>query len=209
MKKITFILFFSSFFTGFAQQSVPSPYKKEIYQDIYQDETEDNIIFGNNQLRLEFNKKSGAWIGLFHNNVPNNLIRANRLADTFDFQIDGKGVLDNGLPSLRDAFTRTNEGDESVTFSMIFGIKNSTNQFIEFQIYYKIYAKDTQLERFAAIRRVAMNNTLAAETGLQRPHFEQINFKIPYFQIGSDKDCFFDIPGSFSTETFVAPVNSV
>jgi hypothetical protein len=195
MKKTLLILIFIiNTFCAFTQ-------RKQIYEDIYQIVKQDTIVVGNSAIRLEFYRQNGAWIKLIDEKSKLNLIQANFVPETFDFQIDGKDILSAAQYVPKQFYARKNDKDDGVTTAFIYEVTDTKKRRFDVQLFYVLYPEGRVLERSAAVSRIAGDQLVINE----RTHFDHFTFKLPAVSIGKKQECTFNIPGPFFLNTYVRP----
>lgn len=174
-----------------------------IYRDIYLRESAGQWLFGNQKLELALDQKSGAWLSLKKAGVPDPLVRAGALAETFDLKVNDDWLIEkHGATLLRHA-VQVNKLDSSVTLQLVFGVQPvagaKATYAYEVTCQYILKSEHAQLKRTASL----VHQTRAG--GPANPKFYGFMFKLPQVVIGSAADCVFDAPGPFFPKTFVAP----
>jgi hypothetical protein len=178
-----------------------------LYRDIYLRQQPNRIIFGNDKLKLEFDRATGQWLILAADGIAGNLIAAADIAQNIDFQIDGNWAIAQHGAKLLHYETAIDRFRKGVTLNLSFGVvprPHQTDSPYEFEltVAYTLFPDRGSLARSATLRR---NFSSARASAKQVRKLEGFRFGLPGVGIENPDLCVVDVPGPFLPQTYVAP----
>lgn len=163
-------------------------------KDVYWENRPDRLVLGNAAWRIEVDKTTGDWQGLFPKNSTQNLLGPRPAGQSdLDVRLGGKPLLaGTTLRVLRYdvAIDRLRRG---TTLEVVL----AAGEGYELTTRYTLRPGETRLERSARLTR-------APGTG-EAVKLETFRFLLPAPTLGNTNDCVVDVPGPFFPKTFTKP----
>jgi glycosidase len=204
-----FILPAATYLNGLAGPAQP------LYEDIYRQETEQQLILGNQRLRLTIDRQTGRWLSLLADGgefrgellttAPVGATGTAAGPPSVDILIGNAPIAATfGTTYLRHAYA-IDRDRRGATLSICVGtgpLDKTTNRYTyELTTTYRLRPGQAHLERAAQVLRNATEATAATP----RQHFEAFRFDVPGVRLGETTDCRFTVPGPFWPNSLVRP----
>ncbi|MEJ7616643.1 MAG: hypothetical protein WKF30_06665 [Pyrinomonadaceae bacterium] len=187
------------------------PRATPIYEDVYFAEQGGRIVFGNAQLRLDFDAASGDWLLLGAAELPGSMIASMAPSKAIDFRVDGAWIIERHGATLIKRELSIDKTRKAVTLRLIYGVLSAAASSqtetarrpyeYELTAAYSLFPGESRVERTA---RLARNDRGASHSGTAR-RMEGFLFQLPGAAVAEPKDCVVDVPGPFFPKSFVAP----
>ena len=185
---------------AWAQTTTPSvrPGNHElIYSDIYRQETDRAIVFGNSYVEIQVDKQTGVWTRWTDEAPANQLITPDITRPALDFSINGAYLVAKHGGTLLRNETSIGKDRQGVVLSVTVGVlPQQMGHEYELTTYYRLYPQQKRLDRWA---RLVRNRPGPTE------HLDGFRFRLPGVMIGEPGDNTVTLPGPFFPKTFVAP----
>lgn len=153
-----------------------------IYKDIFWSHSPEEIIFGNDSLRLILDVTDGSWTGLYSSGVSTNILRVKTLPDVI---VNGKWMVAQPHPqSLRDFFVFIDPYRKNVTLNLTWILEEK----YEFTAHYALTPYSAIIERAASLKKIK-------NTRYEKVRVGGFRFELPHIQVGESSDCTVSIPG--------------
>ena len=165
-----------------------------LHEDVYWQNLPDRLVFGNAAWRVEVDKTTGEWRGLFPKNSSQNLLgpRPAGQADV-DVRIGGKPLLAGTTPRVLRYAVSVDRLRRGTTLDVVL----AAGEGYELSTRYTLHPAEARLERSAQLTRAAgPGEALKLET---------FRFLLPAPTLGAPKSCVVDVPGPFFPKTFTKP----
>jgi len=194
MKNHLLPLFFWLYSTALPSHS-QTPHR--IYEDIYREETTDRLRLRNAAIRVEIDKKTGDWTGLFLEKTGQNLLRPTAGTPAVEVVIGGKPLVVGAAVTLLRHSVRIDPHRRGVTLEVVLGIGPE----FELTCRYTLQPGISRLERSALLTRLP-----GTSGAVKLSHFR---FLIPAPTLGPNAETVVDVPGPFFPKTLVLPATAV
>ncbi|MBO0932769.1 alpha-amylase family glycosyl hydrolase [Fibrella aquatilis] len=185
-----------------------------LFEDIYRQETDTQLILGNQRLRLTIDRQTGRWLSLLADGgdfrgelltTPPASATTNTGSPTADFSVGNAYMAATfGTTYLRHAYA-VDPNRRGATLSVTVGTgpldKTTGKHAYELTTTYRLLPGVAQLERQVQVLR----NATDAPTAAQRQHFDGFRFEVPGVHVGDTQDCRFTVPGPFWAGSLVRP----
>jgi glycosidase len=186
-----------------------------LFDDIYRQETDLQLILGNQRLRVTVEKQSGRWLSLLADGggfrgellttAPIGVTGTAAGPPAVDMLVANAAIGSTfGTTYLRHAYA-IDRDRRGATLSVTVGtgpFDKTINRFAyELTTTYRLMPGQAHLERSAEVLR----NATEAGSGTLRQHLEGFRFDVPGIRLGETVDCRFTIPGPFWGTAMVRP----
>ncbi|MBO0939793.1 DUF3459 domain-containing protein [Fibrella sp. HMF5335] len=185
-----------------------------LFEDIYRQETDTQLVLGNQRLRLTIDRQTGRWLSLLADGgtfrgelltTSPTSVTTNTGSPTVDFSAANAYMAATfGTTYLRHAYA-VDHDRRGATLRVTVGtgpFDKATGRYAyELTTTYRLMPGAAQLERQAQVLR----NTADAASAQQRQHFDGFRFEVPGVRMGETHECRFTVPGPFWSNTLVRP----
>ena len=180
-----------------------------IYLDIYQTQTDSQLIFGNQRLEIKIDKATGEWQSWTMEKQSENLLTPLSDQPALDFSVDGTHqIAGQGSTFIRHQYT-IDKDRRGASLAVTVGVGSQENGLFAYELtsIYKLFPLEKRIERSARLlrNRGISDNKTRTGTNLDREHFDGFRFQVPGTIIGTPDQCTITVPGPFFTTTFVRP----
>ena len=176
-----------------------------VYLDIYQNETDTQLIFGNQRLEIKIDKATGEWQSWTIEKQKEDLLTTINGQPALDFSIGGTHmVAKHGSKLIRHEYV-IDKARQGASLAVTVGVApDKTGSFAyELTSIYKLFPLERRVERSARLLRTKADQN--GGPGLLREHLDGFRFQVPGAVIGTAGQCALTVPGPFFTTTFVRP----
>lgn len=183
-----------------------------LFEDIYRQETDTQLVLGNQRLRLTVDRQTGRWLSLLADGgefkgelltTPPASVTINTGPPTVDINVGNTYMAATfGTTYLRHAYA-VDPDRRGATLSVTSGtgpFDKATGKYAyELTTTYRLLPGTAHLERSAQ----ALRNASEIATATPRQHFEGFRFEVPGVHIGETNECRFTVPGPFWASSLV------
>ena len=165
-----------------------------LYEDVFWQSPPDRLVLGNAAWRVEVDKTTGEWQGLFPKNSTQNLLGPRPAGQSaVDVRLGGKLLLAGTTPRVLRYDVAIDRLRRGITLEVVL----AAGEGYELATRYTLRPGEARLERSARLTR-------APGTG-EAVKLETFRFLLPAPTLGDAKDCVVDVPGPFFPKTFTKP----
>jgi glycosidase len=183
-----------------------------LFEDIYRQETDQQLVLGNQRLRLTIDRQTGRWLSLLADGgefkgelltTPPGSVTTNTGPPPVDVNAGNTYMAATfGTTYLRHAYA-VDHDRRGATLSVTVGTgpldKAAGKYAYELTTTYRLMPGTGRLERSAQLLRNASETASATP----RQHFEGFRFEVPGVHIGETHECRFTVPGPFWVSSLV------
>ena len=183
-----------------------------LFEDIYRQETDTQLVLGNQRLRLTVDRQTGRWLSLLADGgefkgelltTPPGSVTSNTGPPTVDVNAGNTYMAATfGTTCLRHAYA-VDHDRRGATLSVTTGtgpFDKATGKYAyELTTTYRLMPGMAHLERSAQLLR----NTSETATPTPRQHFDGFRFEVPGVHVGETHECRFTVPGPFWASSLV------
>ena len=177
-----------------------------VLQDIYYRDTDQGLVFGNERMRINVDRKTGEWQAWTVEGLSETLLTtkgnpSGTYRPALDVSINGDYLIaKHGATLLRKQYAVAND-HQSASLAVTVGIlPDQAGQFAyELTSYYRLFPRQNRVERSARFVR----NSVPSNSQRAREHFDGFRFQLPGAVIGNPNECSLTVPGPFWGHTLV------
>ncbi len=197
MLRVLLILTFC-FATAHAQAQTVA---RQVLRDIYCEKNQEELVFGNDAMRLRFDGETGELIAWHVAGIEASILLPDPKYPDIDVQVEGAWLVAEGGSVLLDYHVALDPQREGATLSLVRGLgKRGAGFAYTLTTHYRIFPGQKKAARSATCVR-----NLVPGSADEKLHFEAFRFSVPGVRLGQTSDCALHVPGPFFTNSFIQP----